>query len=349
MAKISVIVLAFNVESYIAQCILSIRAQTFQDFEVIVVDDGSTDTTATAIRGAIGSDQRFQVIRNPANRGTFAARCVGASRAQAKHFCIVDGDDWLDPLYLERLYAAALQSGADVVECGVVAVDDDGRRRPVVQSEVSPRDATGPAILDAALRRTIWHVNWNKLIVRELFCQARPFLDTIDAHVTVADDKLFMIPLLAYAHKFHRISDALYRYRVRPGSATRRASHAADVRHFVDTLFVDEVLERFVASAQLRGPARRAMRANHENELLLMLRIAASRPRGTAERSALMALLESSTGTTLLRRLDRQRRLAICWMPFRRRPGDVLRQALNIARRQFWITCTEPGREILRS
>lgn len=116
---ISLIVPVYNVADHVGACIASLKAQTLTDFEVIVVDDGSTDDSAARLRSAIDGDPRFEVIRQ-ANGGLSAARNTGLARVRAPVIGFVDSDDRVDPDYLSAMYAELERSGADWVSCGIL-------------------------------------------------------------------------------------------------------------------------------------------------------------------------------------------------------------------------------------
>ncbi|PYG26327.1 glycosyltransferase [Pelagimonas varians] len=123
--SISVIVPVYNVTGHIAACLHSLRSQTFENFEVIVIDDGSTDDSAAIARSAIAGDPRFEVIVQE-NRGLSGARNTGLDHARGGCIAFVDGDDRVMPDYLAQLWQALQDSGADWVACGIQSCFPDG-------------------------------------------------------------------------------------------------------------------------------------------------------------------------------------------------------------------------------
>ena len=113
---ISVILPVYNVSDYVDQCLNSLAHQTFDDFEALIVDDGSTDDSAEKCAAWCERDARFRLIRKP-NGGVSSARNVGIEEARGTYLAFVDPDDWLDERYLEKLHAKAVETGADFVEC----------------------------------------------------------------------------------------------------------------------------------------------------------------------------------------------------------------------------------------
>lgn len=122
---ISVIVPVYNVETHVFDAITSLRGQSWQDFEAIVVDDGSTDDSPARLRAAIDGDPRFQVIRQE-NRGLSAARNVGLDRARGEFIAFLDSDDRLAPDFLACLHRGLGQSGADWAVCAIRFTYPDG-------------------------------------------------------------------------------------------------------------------------------------------------------------------------------------------------------------------------------
>ncbi len=126
---ISEIVPVYNQEAYVAACIGSLRAQTMDDVEVIVVDDGSTDDSVRVMRNAIADDARFTIIEQ-ANQGVAVARNTGLDMARGTWVCFIDPDDVVDPEYLATLYGETrAHPHVDVIMSACVAFDRAGERR----------------------------------------------------------------------------------------------------------------------------------------------------------------------------------------------------------------------------
>lgn len=124
--KVSVIVPVYNVESYIDRCVESILAQSFADFELILVDDGSPDNCGAICDSYAESDSRVRVIHQ-SNGGLSAARNAGIdwafANSDSEWIMFVDSDDWIAPETLELLYQANMQNGTDVSSCNFVKTD----------------------------------------------------------------------------------------------------------------------------------------------------------------------------------------------------------------------------------
>lgn len=110
---ISVIVPVYNVEPFISSCLDSLSKQIYQNFEVLMINDGSTDNSGVICQEYTESDSRFHYYRKE-NGGLSDARNAGIARAQGEFISFVDSDDWIEPTYVEDLYRAALFNDAEV-------------------------------------------------------------------------------------------------------------------------------------------------------------------------------------------------------------------------------------------
>lgn len=130
MPQISVIVPVYKVEKYINRCVDSILAQTFTDFELILVDDGSPDNCGAICDEYAAKDSRVRVIHQK-NGGLSAARNAGIdwvfANSDSEWIAFVDSDDWIHPMYLDALFSAVSQSKLDVAVCGFGHVDENGK------------------------------------------------------------------------------------------------------------------------------------------------------------------------------------------------------------------------------
>lgn len=122
---ISVIVPAYNIESYIGRCLKSLSVQTYKNLEIIVVDDGSTDNTLSIIKECCNKDNRIKVIHKK-NEGVSVARLTGMKKASGEYIGFVDGDDIVENDMFEFLMNNAKKYGADISHCGYVMDFPDG-------------------------------------------------------------------------------------------------------------------------------------------------------------------------------------------------------------------------------
>ena len=122
---LSIIIPAYNIESYIGRCLDSLLNQTYEDLEIIVVDDGSTDNTLSIIKEYCNKDDRITVIHKE-NEGVSVARLTGMKKAKGEYVGFVDGDDIVEQDMFEFLMNNAKKYNADISHCGYVMDFPDG-------------------------------------------------------------------------------------------------------------------------------------------------------------------------------------------------------------------------------
>lgn len=114
--KISIIIPVYNAEDFLRACLESVCSQTFTDYEVILINDGSTDSTSSIISSFKSQHPNFICLEQP-NRGAAAARNAGLSQAEGEYVCFLDGDDFLAPDFLEKMFQAIQTGGAELAVC----------------------------------------------------------------------------------------------------------------------------------------------------------------------------------------------------------------------------------------
>ena len=165
MDLISVIVPIYKVESYLDRCIQSIVNQTYPNLEIILVDDGSPDGCPAICDAWAEKDSRIKVIHKE-NGGLSDARNAGMAIATGELISFIDSDDSIEPEFLEKLFGALMEHDADIAECAVSFVDENG-------NVLRQRSAAPVPVMDKidALRRLvaedgIYQAVWNKLYHR---------------------------------------------------------------------------------------------------------------------------------------------------------------------------------------
>ncbi len=214
---ISVIIPVYNIERYLDRCVDSVLKQTFQNTEVLLVDDGSTDRSGLLCDEWAGKDPRVRVIHKP-NGGLSDARNAGIAAAGGAYLAFVDGDDYLDPDMIRKLYAALKSNDADLSICNFLYVDEAGAPIPEKTNYLPIGDEvlTGSEILRRISQpdRKSWYYvpAWNKLYKRTLFQDLR------FAYGKIHEDEFLIHHLLGKCEKAACIRDAGYCYVQRAGS-----------------------------------------------------------------------------------------------------------------------------------
>lgn len=164
---ISVIVPVYNVESYLRKCLDSVTGQTYRNLEILVIDDGSTDGSGK-ICDEYKKDNRVKVFHTE-NRGLSCARNIGLDNATGEWIGFVDSDDWIEPDMYEVLIERALETGADIVECGEYIEYS----RKTINSQRQDLIYYGKDSLLALLRQDFSDGVWNKVWRRRCFNHIR--------------------------------------------------------------------------------------------------------------------------------------------------------------------------------
>lgn len=211
MPEISVIVPIYKVEKYIDRCVESILAQSFADFELILVDDGSPDACPQICDEYAKKDSRIKVVHKQ-NGGLSDARNAGIDVAEGEWLAFIDSDDYVHEDYLKLLYNSAIENGADLAICDFVRVNDD---EEVIEDE---HGFDGLVTEDKNAMFEYMYSNWrirpawNKLYKKEIFSELRFEFGKIH------EDEFAIHHVLYNCHKAVVVSDGLYYYRVRQNS-----------------------------------------------------------------------------------------------------------------------------------
>ena len=212
--KFTIIIPAYNVEAYIDECLASVAAQSYGDWEAIVVDDGSTDGTGEKCDEWGSKDERIRVVHQE-NRGLSAARNVGIEKAKGEYILFVDGDDWIEQDALSVL-VSELQ-GEDAVCFGGRRYFQDEKRFEKADS-VEPKNYENgwEYYCENALKpKNFSFVSAVLRAYRTEFLQDKQlrFKEGI-----LHEDNLFTPIVLYHAGKVRTINVSLYNYRIRKGS-----------------------------------------------------------------------------------------------------------------------------------
>lgn len=127
--KISVIVPVYNTGRYLERCLNSIMAQSFQEIEIIIINDCSTDDSLEIIKKYINDDKRAILINKEKNEGVSSARNTGIKIATGKYVQYIDGDDWVEKDFLKNMYEFAEKENLDIVVSDYCEDYFDGRKK----------------------------------------------------------------------------------------------------------------------------------------------------------------------------------------------------------------------------
>ena len=224
MAQVSIIVPVYQVEQYLRQCIDSILAQSFTDFELILVDDGSKDQSGAICDEYAEQDGRVCVIHTE-NKGLAAARNTGLDRVTGEYFAFVDSDDWIGPTMVECLYHSILRENGDIAACNFqYSFDCD----PAKNFSTSIQREVVPAAEIFYYRKNdrsfgFWTFAWNKLYKSEVFGKCR--FPVGKYH----EDEFWANEIYQMDIRIVTVPDCLYFYRQRAGSIMSKTSLARNM------------------------------------------------------------------------------------------------------------------------
>lgn len=217
MPKLSIVVPVYNTEKYLNQCIDSILGQSFTDFEVIIVDDGSTDRSGVICDEYAEIDHRVVVIHTE-NRGVVSARRTGVNCAQGKYTTFVDSDDWLDLDYYRCIFEKANQTTADIIICTHVK-----RAAGLVKSTSFSSGYYDKNKLESTVfPQMIYDIHLNEFHISPSLCMDKVFCTNllkevykdVDLNVTLGEDAVCTYPCIARANSVLFLGNcACYNYR----------------------------------------------------------------------------------------------------------------------------------------
>lgn len=212
--SISIVIPIYNAERYLAECLASLGRQTFRDFEVIAVNDGSTDGSLALLRRAEREYPFLRVI-DQENGGVSAARNNGMAAARGAYLGFVDADDYVAPNYLERLYRTCVDTGAEISCCYYYYKFDAPEflwKYPFRCHGVFDRTQAMNLLLHDTQMQGLM---WNKLFRRELFTENQILFPAMKC----LEDMIVMNQLFSHINRLAVIDEPLYYYRKHGGSA----------------------------------------------------------------------------------------------------------------------------------
>lgn len=237
---VSVIVPMYNVEKYIDNCIESLIKQTYREFEVLLIDDGSIDSTAQKCMAWKERDDRIKYFYQN-NQGLGPARHKGIELAQGKYVCFVDSDDWVDYTFVEKMLNAARKYRADLVVCDFYSVYEDMMKYAQVNMGFIEKEDRSEAI-QKIKSNSIWKILTEKKIwiEKDIRMPALPYEDFAS------------FPLLVIlANRIAAVEEGLYYYRCnRKGSIINTSNNYEKFVQTVEYLKVEAIRHGVYAKYQ---------------------------------------------------------------------------------------------------
>ena len=201
---VSIIVPVYKVEEFLPKCLDSILHQTLQEWECILIDDGSPDKSGNICDEYSMKDARFRVIHKE-NGGVSMARQVGIDNSRGDYCIHVDPDDWIESDMLDSLYQKAISEDADMVICDYIAEFPD--KKICMPQLLNSYDHL--AVLEGIYFLNIFGSCWNKLIRRDIITR---YMIKFPEDVNYCEDVIFNTKLLLHDIKVVHLDKALYHY-----------------------------------------------------------------------------------------------------------------------------------------
>ena len=222
MAFISIIVPVYNTEKYLEKCLDSLLSQSFEDIEIICIDDASTDNSLDIIRKNTMMDSRIKLITHATNQGTLCARKHGVEYATGQYLMFVDSDDWLDldackylAQYMNEKEVDILQYGTNVIEATPLSNDTlewiENFLEPY-DNEVLGKDILEKCFLEDCFDFNITDKVWNANLCKKAFEKLE------EIHLIASEDRYVFFVLAYHAHSYIGVRNArFYNYNVGVG------------------------------------------------------------------------------------------------------------------------------------
>ena len=213
--KVSIIIPVYNVESYLVPCLQSVSQQSFTDFEVWLIDDGSKDRSAEICDSFVSQDPRFHVVHKQ-NAGVSTARNLGIEKSEGEWICFIDSDDTVEPHYLQNLYEEVNGHRDTLIMQGYTKLYTNGKKEPHCFED----ETFGKGNMDVAFKER--HLNRQGFMVGKLY--NRSVLNQhgirFNTKIHYAEDVMFMLTYLCHIDKVRTIKGANYNYFIRSKSGS---------------------------------------------------------------------------------------------------------------------------------
>jgi glycosyltransferase involved in cell wall biosynthesis len=209
---LSIIIPVYNVEQYLRRCLESVLNQVYKNLDIILIDDGSTDSSGNICEEYQRTDDRISVIHKK-NSGLADARNTGLLVARGELIGFVDSDDWIEHDMYESMTAKYFETHSDIIACGYYSCTETKTTKYIWNRNIDTSKILTPLeALDFLLKNGMFNVAWNKIYTKTLF--ANLFFPS----GKICEDSYIMYRLLLKANKIYLIDECKYYYFNRGGS-----------------------------------------------------------------------------------------------------------------------------------
>ncbi|SFF60206.1 Glycosyltransferase involved in cell wall bisynthesis [Salegentibacter agarivorans] len=221
--KVTLIIPIFNAEEYLHRCLKSVMVQRYKNFEVILINDGSSDNSISIIQNFLNIDNRFRYFFQD-NAGPSSARNLGIEKARGKYLSFIDADDWLSGDYIEKLVTPMQNNNPDLVCAGYFEVNSnfpEGIKLHDFQPEYLNRKID-KSLFQSNLFTGVSGVLWGKLFKKEVFIKNNIHFNK---DIKLSEDLLVILEYSKYINEVFIIHNSIYYYnRLNENGLSRKVS-----------------------------------------------------------------------------------------------------------------------------
>lgn len=214
-SKVSIIIAAYNIQDYIMRCMKSVINQTFENIEIIVVNDGSSDSTLEILEKLEVQDDRIKIITKK-NKGLIEARKTGLHHATGEYILFIDGDDWLELECIEKLYNSAINQNTDILIYNFFWSYDNSKKLGLGFNSKDDDITLNP--LKSLFIGNISPCIWTKFIRRQFIEDSNV---QFPSNISFAEDLATVASLFIFKPKIGILNENLYNYYQRDNSITK--------------------------------------------------------------------------------------------------------------------------------
>lgn len=234
--KLSIIVPVFNTEKYLTKCIDSILCQTFDDFELILINDGSKDNSLAILKEYEQKDKRIKVF-DKINSGVSDTRNFGINKAKGKWLCFIDSDDWIEPNYLSEFFKAPIDTDTIVSQGVLFDYENSSITKPFFQYYNAIIDRFSPKLI---AKYRVLHNGCPvcKLFNRDILNQNNIRFDTC---LSIHEDHCFVFDYLQHMDKIILSKSLSYHYMIRNTPSLTTIRHSSEEWLYASESLIDRL------------------------------------------------------------------------------------------------------------
>lgn len=259
--RISVVIPVYNIEKYLGRCLKSVVEQNLKEIEIIVVNDGSPDSSYKIIEEFKKKDRRIKVL-NQENKGVSEARNQGIKESRGEYVLFIDGDDWIEENYLKNIYEKAKSENLDIVVTDILWDFDNGKIIYGKDFDIFGKDyIIGKELVKNIIDGRSFPMPWNKLFRKELFIKNNILFPK---GIGMGEDLATITKLAFFAEKVGKIDKAYVHYIQNQNSATKNNP----TKKVYELVSVFEILDKFFKENNFQISKFNESRITHISGLL---------------------------------------------------------------------------------